>query len=195
MKNDKGELGRKLGQGMCTLRNHAHSHMGLLTTKDRFAFSESHPFPSQTPLAYIGADHRSRAFCWDSLTEITMLGKPHCSIRPPSVQSSNEHSNGGRIESQEERSQPANSPLPAGRLLPCNVSTFQMIQMQACLQKRPTCCLNFLSSLLLHVPCKWPSAPEEKGQPGLHFRSATEGVSLSLHRQEREVCQEFYART
>lgn len=124
-----------------------------------------------------------------------MLGKPHCSIRPPSVQGSNEHSNGGRIDPQEERSQPANSPLPASRLLPCNMTTFQIIQMQAHLEKRPTCCLDFLSSLLLHSPSKWSSVTEEKGQPGLHFRSATEGVSLSLQGQAREMHQEFYART
>lgn len=61
MKNDKGELGRKLGQGVCTPRNYTQDHMGLLTTKHRFASSESHPLPAQTPLAYIGADQRGFA--------------------------------------------------------------------------------------------------------------------------------------
>lgn len=61
MKNDKGELGRKLGQGVRTLRNYTQGHMGLLTTKHRFASSESHPLTAQTPLAYIGADQRGFA--------------------------------------------------------------------------------------------------------------------------------------
>lgn len=51
----------------------------------------------------------------------------------------------------------------------CKLSTFQIIQLQACLQKRPACWLDFqpllifFPPLLLYFLCRWPSVTVGNG--------------------------------
>lgn len=75
MKNDKEELGRKLDQGAHPYpwKLYTQGHVGLLTTKHRFRLLHI----LNLPCPDIPSLNRSRSegLCWDSLTEITMLGE------------------------------------------------------------------------------------------------------------------------